>query len=69
MRPSSLEFAAGLLLVGRVRDILEGMKLIHPELHWHEGRGWVQRKFTVVGTDEAVKEVLKRLQILKKGST
>lgn len=45
----SFQFECGILLVRHVRDFLERARLYHPDLRWHESRGWFTRTFTIAG--------------------
>lgn len=44
----------GLGLWGEARDFLARLALTDSSLRWHEGRGWVTRRFDVVGSPESL---------------
>ena len=44
----TIEYKVGIGLMGPMRNWLE-LQRLHYDIRWHEGRGWISRKFTIVG--------------------
>jgi hypothetical protein len=49
MTDAKITIQVGRLLCRELRNYLEVLKLREPELRWHEGPGWIERTFTIVG--------------------
>ncbi|MFA6244770.1 MAG: hypothetical protein WC655_27750 [Candidatus Hydrogenedentales bacterium] len=47
----------GLGLNGAVRDFLERLKLHDPTLRWHEGRGFITRRYDVIGSPSSIARI------------
>ena len=54
---SSLELTVGRLLCGTLRDYLQGEMLLHPDLRFHESKGWIERDFKIVGNADTIMEI------------
>lgn len=61
-RKASTWFVAGRLFLGAVRDFLEAEKLKGRQITWHEGAGWLEHKFTIVGELPDVRYIANRLR-------
>jgi len=62
---ASYQLTVGRLLCGRLRDYLEARKLVYPDLRFHEGRGWIERQFTIAGTPNTIREVVEDISVWK----
>jgi len=49
-----LTFTAGRLACGQVRDFLDSCKFKGMSIDYIESRGWVQRDFTIKGSDKDI---------------
>ena len=59
---SSFSITCGILLCRSLRDLLEGEEFMGRNIHWREGRGWLERKFDVRGDPVDVSEVYERIR-------
>lgn len=55
----SMEFTAGILLCGAIRDYLKRKQFVWPNVQWVEGSGWFERTW-VVKADAAHLSQLRR---------
>lgn len=54
-------FTAGRLICRHVREMLEDEVFSGRPIRWREGRGWIERQFTVVGPISHVEQVRERM--------
>lgn len=47
----------GIGLNGEVRDFLGRLRLADPSLRWHEGRGWITRRYDVAGSRASIEAI------------
>jgi hypothetical protein len=47
----------GLGLNGQVRDMLSRLQLIDPSLRWHEGSGFITRRYSIVGSANSIDRI------------
>ena len=47
----------GLGLNGEVRDMLGKLQLVDPSLRWHEGSGWITRRYDIVGSATSIARI------------
>jgi hypothetical protein len=52
----------GLGLNGQFRDYLERLRLRDPSLRWHEGRGFITRRYEIVGSRNTIAKINLHLQ-------
>ena len=57
-----LQFTVGRFLCATVRDYLENEAFCGRPIYWREGRGWFERRITVMGPTEHLKEIQKDLE-------
>jgi hypothetical protein len=59
MNEATTWMEVGLGLNGDVRDFLERLKLTDPTLRWHEGRGFITRRYDVIGSQSSISRINK----------
>ena len=62
----SFRVIVGRLLCSQFRDILEGEIFRGKKIRWREGRGWIDREFSVIGEVEDVKNLAERINLWAK---
>ena len=50
-------YVAGRMLCGTLREYLDECKFKGMDIDYLEGKGWIERKFTIKGSDADVKRV------------
>lgn len=63
---SSFEFEAGILICGRIRDMLDDEIFNGRKIRYREGRGWISRVFSIKGERADVEAVSERLTFYAK---
>ncbi len=56
-----LEVLIGRLKCADMRDLLESEVFAGRPIRWHEGKGWIERRFTIVGPPAHIEQVRERL--------
>jgi hypothetical protein len=58
---SSTWAEVGLGLNRQFRDFLARLRLSDPSLRWHEGRGFITRRYEIVGRESSITRVRRTL--------
>ena len=53
----TVQYEIGIGLWGQVRDWIGVWSIQCPSIRWHEGRGWLTRKFTITGPAEKIMQI------------
>ena len=56
-----LEILIGRLLCSNMRDLLESEVFTGRPIRWREGKGWIERIFTIIGPPAHVEQVRQRI--------
>jgi hypothetical protein len=51
------QMLVGRILCGKVRDYLSEERMKGRNIQWHESSGWIQRRFTISGSDADVAHI------------
>ena len=54
---ASMTFTAGRMLCGKVRDFLDQCKFKGMDIDYIESSGWIQREFTIKGSNDDVRTI------------
>lgn len=64
MKLHTLQFTAGRLLCGKVRNFLNGCRLAGLDINWFEGKGFFTRTFIGSGNEEDILYIYVKLKVM-----